>query len=219
VKVPSSTCKTLHTSFRPLLYEYGIVLASIASQQNRAANRENAAALALALAHRHRLQAVLTANNRTPVTKAWPFIVRAQGDCGPDSIAWLSASPYLRQNPGVWMPLRSRLSKVCRKRVVTWMLQNGDTVIPGMDGLAFHHMFPNVPWPAQCQLLAQPREPINHVFLAAAACVHKCNIVVYTSDDNYDDNQLSFRPLIPSATTIHLGHTMDPAHFVPVVPS
>jgi hypothetical protein len=206
-------------ALRPLLCDYGIVLASIASQQNRVANRENAAARALALAHMRRLQAVLAANGRTPVTEAWPFIVRGQGDCGPDSIAWLTASAYLRQNPGVWMPHRPSLSKACRQRVVAWMLLNGDTEIPGMGGLAFSHMVPTVTWPAQCHLLKQPRQPVDHVFLAAAACVHKCNIVVYTSDDNYDNNQLTFSPLDPSETTIHLGHTVDPAHFVPVVPS
>jgi hypothetical protein len=202
---------------RQLLCDYGILLACIASQQNSAANRENAAVRALALAHMRRLQEVLAANGRTPVTKAWPFVVRSQGDCGPDSIAWLTASAYLRQNPGVWMPHRPRLSKACRKRVVTWMLLNGDTEIPGMDGLAFSHMVPNVAWQAQCHLLAQPKMHINHVFLAAAACVQECNIVVYTSDDNYDHNQLTFRPLVPSATTIHMGHTANPAHFVPVV--
>jgi hypothetical protein len=206
-------------ALRPLLCEYGIVLASIASQQNLAANRENDAARALALAHMRRLQEVLAANGRTPVTKTWPFIVRGQGDCGPDSIAWLTASPYLRQNPGVWMPHRPSLSKACRKRVVAWMLLNGDTEIPGMDGLAFSHMVPNVTWPTQCNVLQQPKQPVDNVFLAAAACVYKCNIIIYTSDDNYNHNQMTFRPIDPSTKTIHLGHTVAPAHFVPVIPS
>jgi hypothetical protein len=206
-------------ALRPLLCDYGITIASIASQQNRAAIRENAAARALALADMHRLQEVLAGNDRKTVTAAWPFIVRGQGDCGPDSIAWLTASPWLRQQPNVWMPHRPSLSKACRQRVVAWLVLNGDTEIPGMDGLAFSHMVPNVTWPAQCHLLKQPREQVDHVFLAAAACVYNCNIVVYTSDDNYNGNQLTFRPLVPSTTTIHLGHTVHPGHFVPVVPS
>jgi hypothetical protein len=117
------------------------------------------------------------------------------------------------------MPHRSRLSQVCRKPVVTWLLENGDTEIPGMNGLAFNHLVPNVAWLDQCHLLAQPKQPVNHVFLAAAAAVHNCNILIYTSDDNYEHNQLTFYPLVVSTTTIHLGHTVHPAHFVPVIPS
>jgi hypothetical protein len=202
---------------RPLILAFSDHLAKIAADQERRARVSDQLLLIQRAASRARLADLLAQQHCVPITATYAYVVRSQGDCGPDSLAFLSATPYVQANMRVWMSRRSALSTSLRNRVVGWMKDNGDTLVPGL-GCPFNVMVSTTDWSLQCLKLKQKREYINPVFVAAAACVLKCNICVFTSDPTYPDGIIVYRPLLPTAKTMYLGHTDVPAHFVPLHP-
>ena len=101
-------------------------------------------------------------------------LVRAQGDCGADTLALLINGPLLT---GVqWQTQRGFLSQAQRLYLATWLMQNGDTGLPGHPDLTFGQIYRDVPdnnpsetWHEFCT-----RMKLNGQYVQSAVSSKKC---------------------------------------------
>ena len=74
-------------------------------------------------------------------------VVRSQGDCGPDSIAYLLNYDKIRSKEIEWKNKRKEISKTLRKDVVKYLKENKDTIISSASknggGLTFGSLTPD----------------------------------------------------------------------------
>jgi hypothetical protein len=153
-------------------------------------------------------------------------LIRTQGDCFPDSIAyllWRSRSDVGHERE--WSVQRFERSARVRTRLVQWLRDNEHTPLPNSDSSYAFGLLPregNESWEFFCDRMEQLRGTnasryAEIAMVAAAACVYKVKITIASS--SFLDGA-TFYPAVydDSCPTFALAHSAySQGHFVPAL--
>ena len=131
-------------------------------------------------------------------------VVRSQGDCGPDSIAYLLNYDKIRSKEIEWKNERKEISKTLREDVVKYLKENKDTIISSASknggGFTFGSLIPgNITYDDYLTKINKETEWVDDLFIVGAAfflnrCIKvitfKGNIQVYNIGVSSKDNDI-----------------------------
>jgi hypothetical protein len=155
-------------------------------------------------------------------------LIRTQGDCFPDSIAyllWCSQPDVARVPERQWYLQRFERSARVRTRLVHWLRQNEHTPVPQSDppyAFGLLQRDGNESWRCFCDRMERLRGAngsryAEAAMVAAAACVYKVKVTIASS--SFLDGA-TFYPVVynDSCSIFRLAHSAySQGHFVPAV--
>jgi hypothetical protein len=162
-------------------------------------------------------------------TDSVPDLIRTQGDCFPDSMAYLLWSERVvgRIPSRTWAKQRSRRSATVRTDLADWLRDKEHTILPSPDASSVTFgLLPRSPgesWEAFCDRMSLLRGAgceryAEAAMIAAAAVVHKRPITVASSGFLHG---LTFYPGVNAAEQgqpLRIAHSAySRGHFVPAV--
>ena len=114
-------------------------------------------------------------------------VVRSQGDCGPDSIAYLLNYDKIRSKEIEWKNKRKEISKTLREDVVKYLKENKDTIISSASknggGFTFGSLIPgNITYDDYLTKINNEKEWVDDLFITGAAYfLNRCIKVITLS--------------------------------------